>query len=465
MEALLKIGLYTIMCEYLRKNPTTGIYEYRRKIPATVRHHFSKPKNGIIVKSLSTRDPNKARKALERLNRQYESEWRALEGKESWEGQATIVAAHAILKSHNVAPGDRTIYKNAPVDSDFEIALQQVIDPNGLGEHNPDAKVSIEDRLSPEWRAATLLYEDATNQPMISFSEAKDFYIDFNGETRKKSLQEIERITLSLTSELGDKPLNDFRRDDANQLVSTMITSGLAGASVRRYLNRIKAIVSVAIREKELNITNVWESLSVPATPDRTTKKQSFTDVELKAIQSAAREKDDSARWMVLMLSDTGCRLNEVVGLRIADIHVNEKVPYIDIRWTEERRLKNEGSARKIPLVGDALWAAQRAIDSSSSQYAFPKYIKDDKAQSSSASAALNKWLRSTVGITSKSKTIHSFRHCMRDRLRNVGTPEETIDYIGGWTGAGSVGRSYGSWNFLTKIREHLHSAVTTKLG
>ena len=38
---------------------------------------------------------------------------------------------------------------------------------------------------------------------------------------------------------------------------------------------------------------------------------------------------------------------------------------------------------------------------------------------------------------------IHSFRHGMRDRLREVECPSDIIDHIGGWS-CSSVGQSYG---------------------
>ena len=38
---------------------------------------------------------------------------------------------------------------------------------------------------------------------------------------------------------------------------------------------------------------------------------------------------------------------------------------------------------------------------------------------------------------------IHSFRHSMRDRLREVQCPADMIDQIGGWSTAG-IGQAYG---------------------
>ncbi|NCV20140.1 MAG: integrase, partial [Rhodobacterales bacterium] len=72
--------------------------------------------------------------------------------------------------------------------------------------------------------------------------------------------------------------------------------------------------------------------------------------------------------------------------------------------------------------------------------YAFPGYNRSEQTNGNSASAALNKWLKSYVP---EGCSIHSFRHSMRDRLRSIGCPSDMIDQIGGWSKE-TVGQGYG---------------------
>jgi integrase len=103
--------------------------------------------------------------------------------------------------------------------------------------------------------------------------------------------------------------------------------------------------------------------------------------------------------------------------------------------------LKTSSSKRLLPLVGSSKWAAERILaHSTDSRFAFPNYNDGERTNANSASAALNKWLKSKIG---RGYTIHSFRHSMRDRLRAVECPSEIIDQIGGWRTHG-VGNSYG---------------------
>jgi len=65
------------------------------------------------------------------------------------------------------------------------------------------------------------------------------------------------------------------------------------------------------------------------------------------------------------LLSDTGMRLGEAVGLAVKDINLDNEIPHLNLIPHPWRRLKTKGSERCVPLVGEALWAAFRAIKES----------------------------------------------------------------------------------------------------
>ena len=153
-------------------------------------------------------------------------------------------------------------------------------------------------------------------------------------------------------------------------------------------------------------------------------------------------EQDDELRWIIALLSDTGIRLGEAIGLLKTDIVLEARIPHIDLKPHPWRRLKTPGSERQIPLVGASLWAAKRVLKQSpDNPFAIPKYCSEDGHKTNSASAALNKWLKAHAP---EGCVIHSFRHSLRDRLRAIECLSDIIDQIGGWSTAG-VGRSYGN--------------------
>ena len=142
-------------------------------------------------------------------------------------------------------------------------------------------------------------------------------------------------------------------------------------------------------------------------------------------------------------------------------------VPYIHIRAYKSlgRTLKTEPSERRVPLIGVALWAAQRAVEASKercdkSGWLFPRYASDGEIDGTTAANGINKWLKK---LTKTTKTSHSFRHSMRDRLRHVGAPVDIQDAIGGW-GSKTVGMGYGEGYRLEQLKGWLDKVVIAQL-
>ena len=162
-------------------------------------------------------------------------------------------------------------------------------------------------------------------------------------------------------------------------------------------------------------------------------------------------------RCLLALISDTGLRLSEAAGLHREDLVIHHEIPHLIVQAHPWRTLKTSASDRKIPLVGASLWAAQRILsDDTHSVFAFPRYNRSEQTNGNSASAALNKWLKSYVP---EGCSIHSFRHSMRDRLRAVNCPSEMIDQIGGWSKE-TVGQGYGSGYLLQSTQNFIKKIV-----
>ena len=97
-----------------------------------------------------------------------------------------------------------------------------------------------------------------------------------------------------------------------------------------------------------------------------------------------------------------------------------------------------------------SLWAANRINESANSQYSFPRYYSDSVCNSNSASAAINKWIKTIAGPAA---VIHGLRHSFRDRLRTVEAPVDLIDQLGGWS-LQSIGQGYGDGYPLTVLQQ-----------
>ena len=234
-----------------------------------------------------------------------------------------------------------------------------------------------------------------------------------------------------------------------------MFERKLASSSIKRIFAIIRAVINITIREHGLNCTNAFSGTFIPFLDD-TKKRQPIPIETIIDIQKECFQINDPNRWLIALISDTGMRLAKATGLLTSDFYLDDKVPFVKITPHKSRRLKTKSSEKQIPLVGASLWAAKQIVLHNKSEFAFPNYTNYQSCKTNSASAALNKWLkyRTTDGCV-----IHSFRHSMRDRLREVNCPTEMIDQIGGWSDK-KIGSSYGNGYSLIKLIEVLGKIV-----
>jgi integrase len=278
------------------------------------------------------------------------------------------------------------------------------------------------------------------NLSNLTISDARDSYLALKGKTKPKLFHQIAiRNTQYIIDVLGNKDLSQYTTIDACKFRDALLNRGLVTSSVRRVFSSIKSIVSFVIKEKGLKIENPFLGVYIPDLND-TTVRMPITIEEIRIIQSKCMNIDDDLRWVISIISDTGMRLAEAIGLKSEDIILNCDIPHVIIRPNDKRRLKTKQSQRVVPLVGVSLWGAKQALKYQPNGYLFQRYNKGSISNANSASAALNKWIKPYL---SDNQVIHSFRHSMRDRLRAVECPADIVDSIGGWSKS-SIGENYG---------------------
>jgi len=60
-------------------------------------------------------------------------------------------------------------------------------------------------------------------------------------------------------------------------------------------------------------------------------ERQPIPSAAPSALQQNCKDKDDEARWLIALISDTGMRLAEAAGLAMNDICLDEELPHISI--------------------------------------------------------------------------------------------------------------------------------------
>jgi integrase len=277
------------------------------------------------------------------------------------------------------------------------------------------------------------------------------------GPENREAKARLDRVFLRATEALGAavrvRPLTSLKREDAKRVRDHMLQSQKKGggtlspASVQRELKTLSAVVNFGLKEYGLRKTvdNPFDGLPISEAargaaalvPDAALR-DSLPKPVVEAMKSRLKG-DLQLIWR--LLAGTGCRLSEVRGLRVQDVVINGSVPHIRVDWHEERRLKTLSSVRVVPLVGDALEAAEEALKEAEGRaILFPRFAKPRGTDN--CSTQLMKHLRA---ITADPKhVVHSLRHSMKDALRLAGVEKTVQDLILGHASP-SEGERYGS--------------------
>ena len=317
---------------------------------------------------------------------------------------------------------------------------------------------SISQRLDDYWLGLRLqnleipalhLVQSSIEDDSPKLTDALQFYLRLKKQGKDKVfVRTATRNTNYVIKVLGDRGIASYSSSDAGKFRDWLLEKGMTIRTVKRVFSSVRAIINLTISEQGVDCNNAFSRTYMPE-DDKVTLRKPIPNEDIKTIQNKCIEIDDDIRWLLALLSDTGMRLGEGVGLLKSDINLNNEIPYVKIKPHPWRRLKTKGSERKVPLIGLSVWASKRILECNyDSIYAFPRYTNQSKCNSNSASATLNKWLKEQL---TNSYQVHGLRHSMRDRLRAVECPSELIDQICGWSNK-SVGEGYGN-GFDLKVK------------
>ena len=306
---------------------------------------------------------------------------------------------------------------------------------------------------SIEIPAAHLLVADGNASSLPTIEESLEVYFAVKGVGRPKLFfTTAQRYIGYLTECLGNRSIDQYTSKDATVLREWLINKGLSNSSLQRVFSGIKAVINFVTLEQGLECQNAFAKVYLPSNTDAK-KRHAINPSNMAKIKAECLSLDDDIRWLVAIIFDSGMRLSEAAGLMIDDLKLAEDIPYIDLKPHPHRRLKTASSERKIPLVGLSLWAARRLKQHSTGLYCFSRYTNSERCNSNSASAAINKWIKTVGG---SNDVIHGLRHSFRDRLRAVEAPTDMIDQAGGWA-LKSVGQGYGDGYDLELLVKYLN--------
>jgi integrase len=186
----------------------------------------------------------------------------------------------------------------------------------------------------------------------------------------------------------------------------------------------------------------VIERLGTPiaSASGTTVKRRPFTWLEARSLWRISREQQGPrplTRWAIPLGLSIGARLEELAGLRPQDIREIDGQWVVVIEPHELRRLKNDNSARTVPIPqvliaeGFTTWAQQQ---SGALLFPEPDPPTKDPRLSHYASIRLGKLIRKQAGITDPAAVFHSSRHFAAQDLVDAGCEQRLIEQLLGHT-------------------------------
>jgi integrase len=408
---------------YLKQPKGRRVWMYQRGVPERFKGADARYKT--ITKSTGKRDIYEARQVRDQLEEADNQYWAALDAGLSAEtAQEKYDAALAMrtAKGTTWLVGDSygEIIEGGEL-SKFEDTVNQTwrdVTGKNIGQLSRE-ELNRAHPIVETILAGTLGTVDA---PEPNFREEVRIWVeemiclDWKGKSREQLRQwrnPIDRAVKNFEKVVGsDHPFLKTTRAQATQFFQwhnrRIIAGEITSDTGRRDIGILRKVWRARARFHGIDAPNPFRDLSWPRSKK---KRPTFSDewICTKFLSGdGLHTLNEQARRAFLALIETGCRPSELINLQSENIHVDEAIPHIHIRSMPGREIKNQASARRIPLVGVALAVFRQQPDG------FPRYIDKD----SSFSGVLNKYLRDNELRESSKHTVYGLRHSFETRMK-----------------------------------------------
>jgi len=387
----------------------------------------------------------------ERYKEQYAAYFRALLDDPTLSTLEMKTAALKLLQRFGLEPGDGLKEVTVLTAGDDE---SNHVDDYDTQAHLNEIHEYAESAAKAQGKMVKTALALLNNRSKVTLSEAFQVYLANHLKGKSKDFSDNQyQHWKKLIGMVGDIALEELTRAHAHQYRDLRLEQGVTAASVQREINVLRAIINVALIETSLEKPNCFKGLKIPQVGAKPIDRKPYTHAEIRILIEAALEVADERRLIVLLVAVTGARFSEVLGLRKIDVDLQN----LTLNFTDHsgRSLKNSFSRRVVPLLTIALVPLERQISASSTGFVFPTYANSSKTESKTANKTANKWADRIV----TGKTMHCFRHSLRDELRAIGCPDSISKEIGGWGRKNDVSEQYGIGYPMQTKRDWLNKA------
>ena len=242
----------------------------------------------------------------------------------------------------------------------------------------------------------------------------------------------------------------------------------IAPRTVNSYLSAFQSFAAWAVNNGHAT-ENVFTGSRV-TTKQRGTagKRDAFTAPQLGLLYRHLTGNPDSLvtkedhKWPVLIAMFTGARLNEVAQLHVDDVRLEGKIWCFDINEANGKKLKNNASARLVPVHESLLtlglldFVEQRRLQSQLRLFPSFTYTAQN-GYGRNVGRWFNEKLMPALSMKQDGLVFHCLRHSMITRLSQADVPDSMVKAIVGHEQVGVTHTSYFKSGYAI---EQLHREI-----
>ena len=334
---------------------------------------------------------------------------------------AWLQAAHQQLKRLGVVVGP---------DQVMQVAARLAAASAALGAQAREAEAG---KIPPP-----LAFPDppAPNGGRLTLADALERWATLRQPTFKTKQDAAARLH-ELALHAGHDQLDQLTAEQVAEWRAALLAK-LSVPTVKRRLALVRAVLGVAAADGLPVAATAIERLGASAlrvSSGTSRQRRPFTLQEAALLWALSRKQQGRPldRWGFPLALSLGCRLEELAGLQANDVRQIEQQWVVVIEPSEDRRLKNNASARTVPLPdallkeGFVAWAQQQG---EGLLFPEPAPPAKDPRLSHYASIRLGKLIRKQAGISDLAAVFHSGRHFTAQQLVDAGAPQRVIEQL-----------------------------------
>ena len=343
----------------------------------------------------------------------------------------------------------------------------------------PQERIDILSEVTEKYRNELMAGENWTEKTHGEYQSAHDLLIEILNDrpvtaVDSKAAQFFKATLQELPKNRTTKPQYKGKSIDQLRKMKIPDEHRLSIPSVNKYIGMASYLMNWAVKNGYTS-SNPFAGIKIKENKQAQDKKLPFSNDDLVALFSSPIYLDCKCKhgyyyWLPLIALYTGARIDEICQLHLDDIHQIDGVWVFDINDKDEKKLKTLSSKRLIPihsqLIELGLIKYHKALLKQGEKRLFPDLKKGKDGYSTQAGRWFNDRHRKKMGIDSKDKTFHSFRHTMTNQLKQKGNIQSHVGALTGHQDESITFGLYGSAyepNVLLPIIEQLTFPINPK--